>query len=227
MSKDETPVENKEEPIVDQPSDWGNETTLIEPELASEDGQKVDRNNLTIPTQAELDAEQAEEEPETKEDIKEEVKTPTAPPVPAAPDPGEFTPADYSFEVSIKGKTTKVSTVEEADALAEDPENFETPQQLMDFMRKANRMENGLERDKAAWEKSKSEFDKQQELTNARAEEINSINAEMNKLRLRQLKIKPVLVSSAEQLEQRLLAQALHLFRVVVRKALLLDEVEI
>jgi hypothetical protein len=50
-------------------------------------------------------------------------------------DPGEYTPADYSFEVTLKdGKTVKVASAEEADKIAEDPDNFETPAQLSQFL---------------------------------------------------------------------------------------------
>lgn len=151
----------------------GNEVTFIEPKTITEMGQTVDHGD----------------EPETPE-APEVPEIPVAPEVPApqvpvVQDPGAFTPQDYSFEVSIKGKAQKVSSVEEADALAADPDNFETPQQLMEFIRKSNKMENGIEKDKQAWEQSKTEFDAQQTADTARQEQINTLAAELTYLEQR------------------------------------------
>lgn len=165
-------------PIVpDEVSDWGNDVTFTEPKVKTEAGDEVERG------------EEAETSPADTPDKTTAENVPTAPPVSAppatVPDPGEFKPQDYSFEVPVKGKPVKVTSVEEADALAADPDNFETPQQLMQFMRLSQKMENGIERDKAAWQQSRSEFDRQQETIQQRQDKIETISAEINYLQQR------------------------------------------
>lgn len=115
------------------------------------------------------------------EDEQEQVETYTDPaPVVTVADPGEYKPADYSFEVTLKdGKTHKVATPEEADKLAEDPENFETPKQLLDFMRRSQKMENQLEKDKEKWEMQKKTFDDQTAEEKARQEQADGFTKEM------------------------------------------------
>jgi len=104
-------------------------------------------------------------------------------PVLTVEDPGEFTPGDYSFEVTLKdGKTHKVSTPEEADKLAEDPENFETPKQLLDFIRRSQKMENQLDKDKEKWEAQKKTFDEQTEVAEQRQETVENMVSEFKYL---------------------------------------------
>lgn len=75
-------------------------------------------------------------------------------------DPGEYKPADYSFEVTLaSGKTAKVTTPEEAEKIADDPDNFETPKQLMEFINKQNKMQRNLDRDYDKWESQKKDHD--------------------------------------------------------------------
>lgn len=98
-------------------------------------------------------------------------------------DPGEYQPADYSFEVTLSdGKTVKVTSPEEADKLADDPDNFETPRQLSDFLKKSVSMSNKLERDKEKWEAQKATFDEQTEAENDRKENIDNIANEIGYL---------------------------------------------
>lgn len=106
-------------------------------------------------------------------------------PVPAltVEDPGEYKPADYSFEVTLKGgKTVKVSTPEEADKLSEDPENFETPKQLMDFITKSNKMHRQLDKDYDEWEKKHKTFSEQLETETQRRETIDGYVGEFQYL---------------------------------------------
>lgn len=165
-------------PIVqDEVSDWGNELTFVEPGATTETGEDVSRETEEV---APADTPATVTPPPV-------VDVPTAPPViappvTAVPDPGEFTPQDYSFEIAIKGETIKVTTPEQADKLASDPENFDTPAQLLQFMRKTQKMENGIEGDKATWEHSKTAFTEQQEAESQRQERINTISAELNYL---------------------------------------------
>ncbi len=177
--------EPKGTPIVpDEVSEWGNDLTFTEPNAKTETGKDVNRTSQ--------DDEPAgdDKDPADTDEEDNPTKVPTTPPVPhavptAVQDPGVFTPQDYSFDMLIKGKSTKITTPEEADALAADPENFETPQELMQFMRLSQKMENGIERDKAAWQQAKTSFDTQQEAEQARLEQIDTIAAEMNYLQQR------------------------------------------
>jgi transcription elongation factor Elf1 len=98
-------------------------------------------------------------------------------------DPGEYIPADYSFEVTLKdGKTQKISTPEEAEKIADDPDNFETPKQLMDFLRKSQKMENKLESDKEKYDATKALYEEQAQTEQQRSEAIDNIASEMEYL---------------------------------------------
>lgn len=84
-------------------------------------------------------------------------------PAPAVTDPGEFTPNDHSYEITLTdGKTRKISTPEEADALAEElDENPElvNAKLLLEFNRKSLAMDQGLQTDKKTYEDNKKAFD--------------------------------------------------------------------
>lgn len=98
-------------------------------------------------------------------------------------DPGEFKPADYSFEVTLKdGKTVKITTPEEADRLSEDPDNFETPKQLLDFIKKSTQMQNKLDKDYEKWESQKKTFTQQLETETQRLETVDTYVNELNYL---------------------------------------------
>ncbi|CAB4132708.1 hypothetical protein UFOVP253_56 [uncultured Caudovirales phage] len=104
-------------------------------------------------------------------------------PVVTASDPGTFTPGDYSFEVTLKdGKSVKISTPEEADKIADDPDNFETPRQLSDFLKKSLTMSNKLERDREKYEADKKLYDEQTETAKQRQETVDSLSSELNYL---------------------------------------------
>jgi hypothetical protein len=90
-------------------------------------------------------------------------------------DPGDYQPANYSFEVTLKdGKTVKVSTPEEAEKLADDPDNFETPKQLMDFINKQNKMNRNLDKDFDKWESQKKTFDEQSAAESERQQAVEN-----------------------------------------------------
>lgn len=148
--------------------------------------------NLTIPYKREDDAEgtkpKATDEPKddapTDEEETPEVVTYSDPePLVTVEDPGEFTPGDYSFEVTLKdGKTKKISTPEQAEVLADDPENFETPKQLMEFINKQNKMNTGIDRDHDKWKAQKQQFDDQTVSQNERTETITTLANEFKYL---------------------------------------------
>lgn len=164
-------------PIVqDEVSDWGNDITFVEPGATTETGEEVER-----------EVEPEKEATDTDVVTPPVVDVPVAPPVTTAPivqvpDPGEFKPQDYSFNITIKGKPVKVASTEQAEELASDAENFDTPAQLLAFMRATQKMENGVENDKATWERSKAAYDQQQEASQAQAQQLQTIAAELNYL---------------------------------------------
>lgn len=94
-------------------------------------------------------------------------------------DPGEYKPADYSFEVTLAdGKSVTVNSPEEAEKIADDADNFETPKQLLQFIRKSQRMENSLDRDKEKYEAQKEKFDEQSAEEKSRQETVNTFESE-------------------------------------------------
>lgn len=101
-------------------------------------------------------------------------------------DPGDFKPADYSFEVkTTDGKTHKISTPEDADAFAEkldgDSELI-TASQFSTFNRKAALMEQGIAFDKREYETQKTEFDNKAALEETRNNTVVQINNGFNYL---------------------------------------------
>ncbi len=104
-------------------------------------------------------------------------------PILTVDDPGDYQPADYSFEVTLAGgKTVKVTSPDEADKLADDPDNFETPKQLNDFLKKSLTMQHKLDRDYEKWEAQKKTFTEQLETETQRREAVDTIASEMSYL---------------------------------------------
>ncbi len=101
-------------------------------------------------------------------------------------DPGEFKPDDYSFEVTIKDgdktRTVKVSTPEEAERIADNPDNFDTPKQLMDFLNKQQKMVAKLDRDKEKWQAQKDTFDEQSKVAQEKMDYVQNLAAEFDYL---------------------------------------------
>lgn len=120
---------------------------------------------------------------DNNDDEEEQVVTYDSPPPVTVSDPGDYKPADHSFEVTLKdGKTHKVSTPEEADKLAEDADNFETPKQLLDFIRRSQKMETQLDKDKDTWQTQKDTFDEQTKSEQQRYDFINDTAREFDYL---------------------------------------------
>lgn len=148
--------------------------------------------NLTIPYKREDDSastdkskatDNSEDDPENEEENTEVVTYSDPEPIVTVQDPGDYKPADYSFEVTLKdGKSVKVSTPEDAEKLADDPENFETPKQLMDFINKQNKMNTKLDKDKSDYDQRKAEFDTQTETEESRQANIENFTAEFKYL---------------------------------------------
>lgn len=107
---------------------------------------------------------------------------------PTTQDPGAFQPkGDYAFEVkTLDGKTVKVSTPEEADALAQrldSEENLLGAYQFTQFQRNFLKMEAGIDREKAEYETQKAAYDQEQAQIEVRNQTVTQWNNEINYLR--------------------------------------------
>lgn len=104
-------------------------------------------------------------------------------PILTTSDPGDYLPKDYGFEVMLaSGKSVKVSNPEDAEKLADNPDNFETPKQLMDFLTKSQKMQGKLDRDYDKWETQKEQFENQSQTETQRVQTVQNIAAEFDYL---------------------------------------------
>ncbi len=87
-------------------------------------------------------------------------------------DPGEFTPGDYTFEATVydeegkNPKTHKIVSLEQWDELLETEPNFGTSAAVLRAERAAQKMDRGIERDKARYDEQRASYEdavKQQE----------------------------------------------------------------
>lgn len=103
-------------------------------------------------------------------------------------DPGDYQPADYSFDVvtyDAEGnnpKIHKIKTPEDADKLLEDDPNFGSAKNLLDFQRRVSKMENNLDRDKEKWQEKSDLYKKQGEVARERAATVERIANGINYL---------------------------------------------
>jgi hypothetical protein len=103
-------------------------------------------------------------------------------------DPGEFQPADYSFEVTVydnegkNGKQVTISSVEQFEQLLDEEKNFGSAGALMKAQRLTTKMESGLERDKSNWEIKKKAFNDQNAEVQTQNEALDQMAAELNYL---------------------------------------------
>lgn len=163
-----------------QMTDWGNENTLLEPTLTDEQGNKHREDTQTDTTT-----------PTDNEDTEEEAPEPvTANSTTELEDPGDFTPTDTSFEVTVytgeegkeKPKTVKITSVEQAEKLLEDDPNFGSAKNLLDFNRKVTRMETKLENEQAEHKKRKEAYDQQTEVAEQNNKLVETIANEITYL---------------------------------------------
>lgn len=156
------------------------EEDLIVPYKREEDdkGKKTD-----IATDDKQDSHSEEDE---KVEPDEAYVEPT--PVVTIQDPGEFKPADYSFSVTDKdGKSITIKTPEEADAFADDEDNFKTAKDFKNFLINSQKMQSKLDRDMEKWQADKDAFNTQKEAEAARTETVNTMAAEFDYLTARKL----------------------------------------
>lgn len=103
-------------------------------------------------------------------------------PVITVQDPGEYQPADYSFEIEIKGKTHKVDSAESAADLAEEFADDLTAKQIVALMTKSANITYKQERDKEQWESRKKTFDDQTATAAERNAVVENIAGEFDYL---------------------------------------------
>lgn len=152
----------------DEAADWGNETTL-------DLGEPKKEGEKTEPT------------PEPVEEPKDAPRPDPKPhELPQLPDdPGEFTPQDRSFEVTVfdeegkNPKVRKIASVDDWEALLETEPNLGSTLQAERAMRKASKMESGLEQDKKDYDDTKKTYDTALEAEQARVDTMNSWSAEV------------------------------------------------
>lgn len=156
--------------------DFPEEELKVEYKKADE-SKKDDQKN-------EADDEEEEESNDDDDDEQVVVETFADPePVITVEDPGEYKAANYSFKVTLAdGKTKTIRSIDEAELLAEDPDNFETPRQLMDFMNKQSTMRSKFEKDYEKWEEQHKTFTEQLETETERRNNVSNYAAEFQYL---------------------------------------------
>lgn len=121
------------------------------------------------------DDEEDEEEEELDNHEEFKVNVPTT-------DPGDFVPSDYSFEVTLDGKTHKITSPEHAEEFADEHAEEFDAKNLLKFMRQASRMEDRLERDKEEHEAKKLAYEEQKRMAEEQQSTINNIANEITYL---------------------------------------------
>lgn len=181
-----------EEETKDDPKEEVEGTPLIN----DDDQAKFEENaNFKIPsTRAELEAQEDEKKDEATEDDKpDEDKVVDEPdedeePGVTAVDPGQFEPGDYAFEVTVydeegkSGRTRKITSIEQWDELLDSDPNLGTGTAMARALRLANKMETGIDRDKASWEAKKATYDQEIARLEAQTKATETMAAEMDYL---------------------------------------------
>lgn len=158
---------------IPEDSEWNTKAKLTEPEAITEketegDSLQADLARVTPKVEEEEKPEpkkddKAEPEPEVVDDDFEDVE-----PVAKIEDPGDYTPADYSFEVTVydeegkNGKRRIINSVDEWDQLLDEEPNLGSAGSLLKAQRLATKMENSQDSDKKTWETKKEAFDAQE-----------------------------------------------------------------
>lgn len=161
----------------EQAGEWGNDTVLVEKKPKTEANvleEKIEPDEADPPEEKDP----PKIEPEEVEDVVE------------IEDPGTYTPADYSFEVTtytedkdgnlIKPKTVKVTSIQQWEELLADDPNLGSSLAVNKAFRAAQKMESNLESDqkthdakKAVYDKAVAEQAQSEAVTNTWANEIN------------------------------------------------------
>lgn len=135
-------------------------------------------------TEEEVVEEESEQGTET-EVIEEAVVEDTTPePVvkEVVEDPGDFTPGDYSYDITLAdGTVLKIEKPEDIQKIPADAD-FGTPQALFEASANYSKMINGVDADKRAYEADKEKFETEKENTEKQEKTIATAIAEMNYL---------------------------------------------
>lgn len=122
-------------------------------------------------------------------DDEEPVEAPNAPdPTPSLPDPGDFVPADYSFEVQVfdaegkNARTHKIKSVEQWDELLDGDPNLGSASALLKAQRAATKMETGNDRDQRDHEAKKAQYTNEKTQIEAQKTATNTMIAEIGYL---------------------------------------------
>lgn len=191
MNPQEPTNDNKTEPATPRGklltaaeiSDWGNNTRMVEPGAKTEDGRTIGGSETE-----EDPTPEPEETVSTVEDAINANDEPEEEPATPVENPGEFTPKDYSFEVTVydqegkNGKSVTIKSTEAWDDLLETDPNLGSAAALAKGLRLAAKMEGNLEREKADHDSKKAEYDKVVADNDARVQATNNMVAEISYL---------------------------------------------
>lgn len=163
----------------EQAGEWGNETVMLEKKPKTEANVLVEKQEKLEPDPA--DPPEEVDPPKIEEEVEDVIEL---------EDPGEYRPADYSFEVTTykedkdgnlsKPKTVKVTSIAQWEELLADDPNLGSSLAVNKAFRAAQKMESNLESDQKTHDAKKTEYDKavadqaqSEAVTNTWANEIN------------------------------------------------------
>lgn len=180
--QDETPTNDDDKPVVDETQEEVELSQIEEDALPNVKGALTPNEDLLAEEENVEPTEDKPTEGETTET--EEAQQPTGAEIeedeagvfnePTTDDPGDFKPEDHSFTVTINGTRTKVTSIEQADQLAEDPDAFKDAKQLIRFMDKRSDMRTGIQKDKEVYKEKKATYEQEQQLVEVRNERLNT-----------------------------------------------------
>lgn len=158
------------------------EVDAINEQTAKEWEGDFKEEDLKIPYKQEEEKVEEEKTAEKTEVVEEDEEYEPPAPIVTTEDPGEYVPADYSFEIQIDGKTVKVTSTEQADQLADDNADKLDAKTLGRLIREGVKIDSKLEKDKAEWENKKAQYDAEKALEDQRQEQVTSIASEFDYL---------------------------------------------
>lgn len=171
------------------------------PILTGDEEPELDLEDLILPTRAQLEErkntknEQADEPDETLKPLENSNNTDATEPddttgvatvTATVEDPGQYTPTDYSFEVTTyddEGKNPKVKKINSSDdwdELLESEPNFGSAAAYDRASRRVTKMETSLEREKSAYDKAKDEYASDQAMVKAQNSWLDKRDKEAN-----------------------------------------------
>ena len=130
------------------------------------------------PKEEEVEEDEEEQEEEVVEETQQEVAD-----IPVQlVDPGEYTPADYSFEIEVEGKKITITDPKQAETVMDENADKFTATELLRIIRQTSKMESKLESDKSDFDKKKEEYTTKKADLDAQQESINTVASEITYL---------------------------------------------